>query len=150
MDFLAYFSKDLTNPAFNFCAFGRKTLFARNFWENFQRFSKENCLKRLILAYFSNKFNKPIIEFLLVWTKNAICRKLLRKLSKILKKFLRKFLKWIILAYFAKHLTNPELIFGASGRKTQFIGNFEKIFEIKKTLKKIDKNALFKHVFQNI
>ena len=31
MDFLAYFSKNLTNPAFNFCAFGRKTLFAGNF-----------------------------------------------------------------------------------------------------------------------
>ena len=35
MDFLAYFSKNLTNPAFNFCAFGRKALFAGNFWENF-------------------------------------------------------------------------------------------------------------------
>ena len=38
-------------------------------------------------------------------------------------------LKWIILAYFAKHLTNHALIFCAFGRKTQFIGNFEKIFE---------------------
>ena len=28
--FLAYFSKNLTNPAFNFCAFGRKTLCAGN------------------------------------------------------------------------------------------------------------------------
>ena len=31
MEFLAYFSKNLTNPAFNFCAFGLKTLFAGNF-----------------------------------------------------------------------------------------------------------------------
>ena len=31
MDFEHIFSKNLTNPAFNFCAFGRKTLFAVNF-----------------------------------------------------------------------------------------------------------------------
>ena len=38
-------------------------------------------------------------------------------------------LKWIILAYFAKHWTNHALIFCAFGRKTQFIANFQKIFE---------------------
>ena len=29
--FLAYFSENVTNPAFNFWAFGRKTLFAGSF-----------------------------------------------------------------------------------------------------------------------
>ena len=37
--------------------------------------------------------------------------------------------KCIILAYFSKNLTNHALIFGAFGRKTQFVGNFEKIFK---------------------
>ena len=44
-------------------------------------------------------------------------------------------------AYISKILTNHALIFGKCGRKTQFIGNFEKIFE--KILKKIAENALF-------
>ena len=42
MDFWAYYSKTLTNPAFNFCAFGRQTLFAGNFWENFQKITKKS------------------------------------------------------------------------------------------------------------
>ena len=42
MDFWSYFSKNLTNPAFNFCAFGRKTLFAGNFEK-----IMENILKKI-------------------------------------------------------------------------------------------------------
>ena len=49
--------------------------------------------------------------------------------------------KKIILAYFSKNLTNNALNFCAFGQKTQFVGNFEKIFE--NFIKKIAKNALF-------
>ena len=63
--FLAYFSKDLTNHAFGFCPFRRKTQFIGNFeksFENFQKISKENC-KNIMLAYFSKKFKKPCADF---------------------------------------------------------------------------------------
>ena len=43
---LAYFSKNLTNPALLFCAFGRKWQFIGNFEkisEKFEKFSSENC-----------------------------------------------------------------------------------------------------------
>ena len=39
-------------------------------------------------------------------------------------------LKCIILAYFSKTFTNNALIFRTFGRKTQFVENFEKNFEI--------------------
>ena len=53
----------------------------------------------------------------------------LQKISKIVKTFLRKLPKCIIFSYFTQHFTNPEWIFRAFGRKTQIVGNFEKIFE---------------------
>ena len=53
MIFWAYFSKNLTNPAFNFCAFRRKTLFAWNFWENFPKNVLRKLLKMDVWAYFS-------------------------------------------------------------------------------------------------
>ena len=49
--------------------------------------------------------------------------------EKILKNFVRKLLKCIILADFSQNLTNHALNFCAFGRKTEFIGNFAKIFE---------------------
>ena len=45
--------------------------------------------------------------------------------------------------FFKKKLTNHALIFCAFGRKTQFVGNIEDIFEnFQKFLKKIGKHAL--------
>ena len=41
---LAYFSKILTNPAFKFCAFRRKTQCAGNFRENFPKKLMKNAL----------------------------------------------------------------------------------------------------------
>ena len=66
MDFLAYFSKNLTNPAINFCAFGRKTLFAGNFLEIFRKFAKvfsRKLRKCIILAYLSKNFANTAFNF---------------------------------------------------------------------------------------
>ena len=77
MDFLAYFSKNLTNPAFNFCAFGRKRYLheIEKIFENFQKFSKENCLKCLILAYFSKSLTIPAFNFCAFGRKRQIVGK---------------------------------------------------------------------------
>ena len=79
-------------------------------------------LLKLIFSIFFKKFNKPSIRFLRVWTKNATCRIFLRKFSE-------ENCERIILAYFSKNLTNHAFKFCAFGRTTQFLGNFEKIFE---------------------
>ena len=50
IDFLSIFSKNLTNRACNFCAFGRKTQIVGKFWDNFRKFWKnslENCKNAL-------------------------------------------------------------------------------------------------------
>ena len=55
---------------------------------------------------------------------------ILSKFSKILKRFLQKFAKNELFEHIFKiFLTNHALIFWAFGRKRQFIGNCEKIFE---------------------
>ena len=75
MDYFSIFSKNLANHALIFCAFGRKTQFNGNF----ESFLKQIAKKSISLAYFSKKFNKPCINFLRVWTKNANCWEFLRK-----------------------------------------------------------------------
>ena len=65
MDFWAYFSKNLTNPAFNFCVFGGKKLFH----EIFRKFSKIFLRKLRKMHYFSiffKNFNKPSVQILRV------------------------------------------------------------------------------------
>ena len=47
----------------------------------------------MIFWAFFKKFNKPSIQFLRVWTKNAFSLEILRKFSKILKRFLKKIAK---------------------------------------------------------
>ena len=64
-----------------------------------------------------------------------------KKFRKFEQIFFKKWQKCIIFAYFTQNFTNPALIFRAFGRKTQIVGNFDKIF--KNFLKKIAKNALF-------
>ena len=57
----------------------------------------------------------------------------------------------MIFAYFAKNFNKPCTNFFAFGRKTLFIGNFQKIFEIfQNFIKKIAKNALFVHIFLKV
>ena len=46
-----------------------------NLLEILRKFSSENYLKGIILAYFSKRFNKPCVNVLRVWTKNANCGK---------------------------------------------------------------------------
>ena len=50
--------------------------------------------------------------------------------SKNFKNFLKKISKNAFFSIFSKNLTNHALTFCAFGRKTQFIGNFEKILKI--------------------
>ena len=90
---LASFSNNLTMHGVNFWGFGLNTQFAENVWDNFRKFSKVFLRKMLKMPYFSiffKKFNKPSIQFLRIWTKNAMCRKFVRKFSKIFRRKLRK------------------------------------------------------------
>ena len=95
MDFWAYFSKNLTTTAFNFCAFGRKTLFAGNFWENFQKNDKK-CVKKIakkdFWAYLSKNLTNPAFNFC-AFGRKTHSLEILRKFSKILKRFLKKIAK---------------------------------------------------------
>ena len=93
MDFLPYFSKNLTNPAFKFCAFGRKTLFTGNFWENFRNFSKENCKKCIILAYFSKNLTNNAFNFCPFRWKAQLIGKFEKDFENFQKTFLRKLQK---------------------------------------------------------
>ena len=53
-----------------------------------------------------------------------------KSFEKILKNYLQKIAKNALFKHiFRKNLTNHALIFCAFGGKSQFIGNFEKIFE---------------------
>ena len=108
---------------------GRSQDFFRgeHFFKKFQKILKN--IKKISKIF--KKINKPSIQFMRVWTKNAICRKFLRKFSQ------ENCEKCIILAYFSKELTNHAFDFGPVRQKTQFIGNFETIFY--KFLKKIAK-----------
>ena len=60
----------------------------KNFSKNY-KFFQQKQLKMDSFSIFCTKFNKPSIQFLRVWTKNAICCKFLRRFSKIV---LRKLL----------------------------------------------------------
>ena len=51
IDFLSIFSKNLTNPAFNFCAFGRKTHILWKFRENFRKLWKDFLRKLQKMHY---------------------------------------------------------------------------------------------------
>ena len=74
MDFLEYFSQNLTNPAFHFCAFGRKTLIA----EIFEKIFLRKLRKMHYFSIFFKQFNKPCVNFSHVWTKNANAREILK------------------------------------------------------------------------
>ena len=84
--------------------FGGGTLFQKIFEiyaKIFKKFSTKitkkfvkKIAKNGFLRIFFKKCNKPSIQFLRVWTKNAICREFLEKIfKKITKKFLKKIAK---------------------------------------------------------
>ena len=89
---LAYFSKDLTNYAVIFRAFGQKKQTVGNFEKTFRKFSKNFLGKLLQMLYFSiffKKFNKPALIFRAFGRKTQI----VGKFSKMFKIFLRKIAK---------------------------------------------------------
>ena len=67
-------------------------------------FEKIFKFKMHYVGIFSKRFNKPNIPILLVWTNNAICRKVLRKFSKILKTFRKKIAKMHYFSIFFKNI----------------------------------------------
>ena len=77
---LAYFSKILTNHALIFWAFGRTTQFVGNFEKIFKNFPKK-IAKMHYFSIFFNEFNKPCVNLLQIWSKNANCVEILRKLN---------------------------------------------------------------------
>ena len=74
--FLSIFFEKFNKPAFNFCAFGRKTRFIGNFEKIFENISK-NLLRKLLkihyLSIFFKKFTQPCVNFSRVWKKNVNC-----------------------------------------------------------------------------
>ena len=79
---LANFSKDLTNYALVFRAFGRKTQIVGNF-ENFSKNFLRKLQKMNYFSIFFKKFNKPCVNFSRVWTKNTNCWEILRSFQNI-------------------------------------------------------------------
>ena len=72
----AYFPKYLTYHGIIFCAFGGKTQFVGNLQKDFLK----KIAKMYYFSTFFKKFNKPWVNFLRVWTKNAMLE-ILRKFS---------------------------------------------------------------------
>ena len=144
MIFWAYFSKNVTNPAFNLFAFRRKTLFEWNFWENFPKNYKK-CAQKIakngFLSIFFKQFHNHSIQFLRVWMKRAICRKFFRKFSKNYKKCVKKIAKNWFLSICIEKVNKPSIQFLRVWTKNTFFGNFQKI--LKRFRKKIAKNSLF-------
>ena len=86
-----YFSKKFANPAFKFCAFGRKmTLYAGNFWENFWKFWKDFSWKLLKLYYFS-LFSKNLTNDAFLFSAFGRKRRIIGNFEKIFENF-EKFL----------------------------------------------------------
>ena len=63
---LAYFSKELTNHALDFCGLGPKTQIVGKFWEIFRKYSKifvRKWQKCIILAYFQKILTNHSLNF---------------------------------------------------------------------------------------
>ena len=138
----------------NICAFGRKTQFAENPWENFPKFWKNLLRKLRNMHYFRRvftKFKKPCVNSLQVRTKKDNLLDILRKLSKIWKFFFRKLQKMHYFIIFSKRFNRPCLDFFAHLDEKDYLGNSEKIFEkFKKFLRKLRKLNYFSIFFKNI
>ena len=98
---------------------------SKNLWKIFKNFLKKFAKMHYFSIVFS-QFNEARRQVLWVWTKTAICRKFLKKVSYVSQENCEK---CINLADFSQNFRKYALIFGGFGRKRQFIGNFEKIFE---------------------
>ena len=67
--FSIFLERKLTNYALIFCALGRKTQVIGNFEKIFKSFLNK-IAKNALFAFFE-KFYKPCVSLLRVWTKNA-------------------------------------------------------------------------------
>ena len=107
MIFWAYFSNKLTNPAFYFCAFGRKTLSQESFEKIFRNITQKifkKIAKNGFLAYFSNKLpNYPLI-FCALGRTTQIVRKFWENFEFVWWKFYRKIEFFIFYFYFFENL----------------------------------------------
>ena len=86
----------------------------------FKTFLKKIAKMHYFSIYFK-KVNKPCVIFSRIWTKNTNCWEILRNFRKISKTIIRKLRK---INYFLENLTNPALIFRASGLKTRIVEKF--------------------------
>ena len=123
----AYFSKNWTNHALIFRAFGRKTQSVGNFekiFENLQKISLKNC-KMHYFSIFFKSLTKHALIFRVFGRKTLIVVKFWENFRKFAKDFLRKLPKMHSFSiFFQKNLTNHALIFCAFGRKTLIVVKF--------------------------
>ena len=129
---LAYYSKNLTNPALILCAFGRKRQLIgifRKFSKNLKNFHPK-LQKCIILAYFQINLKNHALIYCTFWRQ----RHFIGTFEKIFDNFenlsSENCKKCIILACFSKKLANYAFILCAFGRKTQIVGKFWKFFGI--------------------
>ena len=90
------------------------------------------------------KFNKPWVNFWLVWTKNTKCWEILRKCSKIFKKFIQKFVKMLYCSIFFKRFNKPmRSFFAIWTKKHKLLGNFEKKIFDENSIEKLNFIMIF-------
>ena len=123
IDFLSIFFKKFNKPGFNFCVFGRKTLFAGNSWENLRKFWKDffrKLQKCIIFSIFFKSVNKLWFNFLRLCTKSTNCWENLRKFWHFLMKILYKNWNFYFFIFFRKFVTKNR----AFGSNTTFLQHF--------------------------
>ena len=79
MHYFSIFFKRFNKACVNFARLDENHKLLGNFekiFENFQKISKENCEKCIILAYFSKKFSKPCFFFAHMDEKHNCCEPL--------------------------------------------------------------------------
>ena len=95
-------------------------------YEILRKFSKDFLRKLRKMHYFSiffKKFNKPRVNFLFVWTKNANC-------WKFWEKFRKKLRKMHYFSIFFNKFNKPCVnFFTRLDERRILLGNFEKIFD---------------------
>ena len=116
-----HFLSLLPGPLSFYTALENNTIYLQHFF----RFQGEGTLPPWFFGICFNKFNKPCVNFLRVWTKNANRGKFCENFEKPSSENCEK---CIILAFFKRILTNHAFIFSRLDEKHKLLGNFEKIF----------------------
>ena len=125
MHYFSIFFTKFKKPRVDFLRFGRKRQFIGNFektFENFQNFSSENCLKCIILAYFSNKLTNYALVFCAFGRQMQIVGKFWENFEIFWWKFYRKIeiFNFLLFYYYRKFVTKNI----AFGNKPVFYNNF--------------------------